>query len=397
MNSTLKRIIKTTIFVAVVIGLIFSLKKATVQWEAQRQTVQASIDEIERSLSETADSDQRKQLEDKRRVLLRTLPSFGNLDWSHILLASLTYALGLVPAAVLLHLSVTRFGHRPKLSTSIAAHLLGHVGKYVPGKALVVILRAGVLGRAGVPLRDATVCIFMETLMMMAVGGAIATLVVIWLPLPKWITGLSAIAALVSSLPTFPPIMTWFSQKLLQRKDAHEPSSQTVSVEATSGETIRIEHPQSPDGLDRPVDSLQQDSPTAPADRTNAAANSDQFNRLSWGLFFTGWLLQLSTWVLIGLSFTLVVLAIPINDTLPSIFQLYAISTAAISLAIVTGFASLLPGGAGVRELVLATVLGIMLSPAHGLLAAILVRLVHLAVEAFTAACSWLWLRYQDA
>ena len=237
----------------------------------------------------------------------------------------------------------------------------------------------------------------METLMMMAVGGAIATLVVIWLPLPKWITGLSVIAALVSSLPTFPPIMTWFSQKLLQRKDAHEPSSQTVSVEATSGETIRIEHPQSPDGLDRPVDSLQQDSPTAPADRTNAAANSDQFNRLSWGLFFTGWLLQLSTWVLIGLSFTLVVLAIPINDTLPSIFQLYAISTAAISLAIVTGFASLLPGGAGVRELVLATVLGIMLSPAHGLLAAILVRLVHLAVEAFTAACSWLWLRYQDA
>ena len=119
----------------------------------------------------------------------------------------------------------------------------------------------------------------------------------------------------------------------------------------------------------------------------------DERESSRWRLFFTGWILQLSTWVLIGLSFTLVIVSIPTSAPLPSPVQLYAISTAAISLAVVTGFASLLPGGAGVRELVLATVLGIMLSPAHGLLAAILVRLVHLSVEASCAGLSWLWLR----
>lgn len=346
MKSTLKRIIKTTIFVAVVVGLLYSLQKASVQWETQTRLIQTSLDEIDQAISNATENSEREQLKSKRRELQQNLPTLANLNWKNLALAAVTYAFGLLPAGVLLHLAVTSFGHRPNLSTSIAAHLLGHVGKYVPGKALVVILRAGTLARSGVPLRDATVSIFMETLMMMAVGGAISTFVVIWLPLPSWIIGLSLLAALASSLPTFPPIMHWLSKKVVKGKQSD-----------------------------------------------NQKKLSDEREGSGWRLFLTGWILQLSTWVLIGLSFTLVIVAIPTSDPLPTPIQLYAISTAAISLAVVTGFASLLPGGAGVRELVLATVLGIMLSPAHGLIAAILVRLVHLSVEASCAGLSWIWLR----
>ena len=55
---------------------------------------------------------------------------------------------------------------------------------------------------------------------------------------------------------------------------------------------------------------------------------------------------------------------------------LFAVSTAAIGLALVAGFASLLPGGAGVRELVLVTILGISVDSADALLTAIAARLV---------------------
>ena len=60
----------------------------------------------------------------------------------------------------------------------------------------------------------------------------------------------------------------------------------------------------------------------------------------------------------------------------------------------VIGFAPLLPGGAGIRELVLATVLGTSLGTAHGLLAAIAHRVLSIVVESILAAGSWFWLRY---
>ncbi len=87
------------------------------------------------------------------------------------------------------------------------------------------------------------------------------------------------------------------------------------------------------------------------------------------------------------------IIAIPTSSELPSWGELYAIATAAICLAMVIGFASLLPGGAGVRELVLATVLGVSLGSVHGILAAIAARILFIVVEAALAGSFWLWLR----
>ncbi len=54
------------------------------------------------------------------------------------------------------------------------AYLVSHLGKYVPGKAMVVIVRAGMVVPFGARASTAAIATFYETLVMMASGGLIA-------------------------------------------------------------------------------------------------------------------------------------------------------------------------------------------------------------------------------
>ena len=60
----------------------------------------------------------------------------------------------------------------------------------------------------------------------------------------------------------------------------------------------------------------------------------------------------------------------------------------------VIGFASLLPGGAGIRELVVTTVLAVALGATHAILAAIAARILFVVVEGCVALSSTLWLKF---
>jgi uncharacterized membrane protein YbhN (UPF0104 family) len=253
----------------------------------------------------------------------------------------LVYAIGLVPNGILLHNALHALGQRPRLSTSVAAHLIGHVGKYVPGKAMVIVLRAATLSRDGVAMLPATIGVFLETFMMMAVGAALAALIVIWLPVPQWISLMAIAIAALASLPTLPPLMRVAAARVSKSRD--------------------VGHDQ----------------------------------RIGFGLFAVGWMWSSLAWGLIGGSFALLILAVPTAQPLPSLITVYGIATAAISLAVVVGFVSLLPGGAGIRELVLTTILSVSFGPAHGLLAAIAARVVFLVTEVALAAICWLAIRRQ--
>lgn len=59
----------------------------------------------------------------------------------------------------------------------------------------------------------------------------------------------------------------------------------------------------------------------------------------------------------------------------------------------VIGFVSLIPGGAGVREFVLATILGLAIGATQALLAAILARLVFIVVECLMAMMASLYVQ----
>ena len=63
----------------------------------------------------------------------------------------------------------------PALS-AYRAYLVSHLGKYVPGKAMVVVMRAGMSAAHGARAATAAIATFYETLVMMAAGGLIAAL-----------------------------------------------------------------------------------------------------------------------------------------------------------------------------------------------------------------------------
>ncbi|QDT10209.1 lysylphosphatidylglycerol synthase domain-containing protein [Planctomycetes bacterium K23_9] len=355
-RKTLILIAKWLIAILVAIGLTWAASKAVDQWQEQKQIVQTAIAELDQSIEAESDPPRRRDLQQRRDALAASLPSLENLRWIRILLAAVLYAIGIVLPGFVLQQALRSLGDNPRLSTSVAAQLIGHAGKYVPGKAMVIVLRAGALSRDKVSPVRATVAVFMETLLMMAVGATVACFVICWLDVPTWMIGSATGVAVAASVPTIPPIITRIAARF-----AKTDTSQ-INSETTSG-------------------------------------------HLATKYFLFGWVFSLASWILIGASFTALVTAIPFVPDLdanvsavdpPTLLMLYTVSTAAIALAMVVGFGSLLPGGAGVRELVLTTILATAVGVAHALLAAIAARLMFIVVEAICAAIAWYWLRRQS-
>ena len=333
------RIAKWMIAVIVVVGLGYAGRSALTQWRQEQRKVQSEIDEIDAQLSRVNNSD-RIELLEQRDAMAASLPSWRTIRWGRCVGAGVLYALGLIPSGFLLRRALVSLGQRPRLMTVIAAQLLGHIGKYVPGKAMVIVIRAGVLARDGVKPVQATMSVFLETFLMMAVGGTVAGIVVLWLPVPRWIAMMAVSISVLASVPTLPPMLRIVAARLTKT-----------------------------------------DTEVSDAD-------------IGWGLFASGWAWSTLSWLLIGASFTLLVTAIPSVQPLPEMMELYLVCTAAISLAVVIGFASLLPGGAGIRELVVTTVLAVALGATHAILAAIAARILFVVVEGCVALSSFLWLKF---
>lgn len=339
----LVRAAKLLVAIAVIVGLGFAAKESLSQWRAGTERLRSQVAEVDRALARSDDSQRRAALHSRREQLIASMPTVANLDWNRIAAASVLYGLALVPPGLLLRQAVCSFDQRCRISTAVAAQLLGHVGKYVPGKAMVVVLRVGALSADRVQRIPATVSVFMETLLMMAVGAAVGGLVICWLPVPGWMLAGAAAVAGAATVPTLPPVLRLAA---------------------------------------RYVTKVQAETP----ERSGW--------RAGWRVFFAGWFYSLLAWVLIGAAFTLLLQAIPSPDPLPTSLALYPVAVAAIALGMVAGFASLLPGGAGVRELVLTAVLAPAVGVAHGLLAAIAARLMFMGVEVVLAGAAWLWLRW---
>src|SRR5271170_2870095 len=70
----------------------------------------------------------------------------------------------------ILHASAAPVG----LAPAMRAYVVSHLGKYVPGKAMVVVVRAGMVVPFGARASTAAIATVYETLVMMAAGGLIA-------------------------------------------------------------------------------------------------------------------------------------------------------------------------------------------------------------------------------
>jgi len=265
----------------------------------------------------------------------------GLWDWQPgwLLIAGGIYALAQLPFAMFWYRVLWVLGQRPRVGEALRAYYIGHLGKYVPGKAMVVVLRAGLVRSPRVDVGVAAAAVFLETLTMMAVGGFLAAgyLLLFFQKEPAWAWAAAGLMA-VALLPTLPPVFRRLVR--LARIGRRDP---------------------------RAVAALE---------------------KLGFGTLAMGWVVDLVGWVLMALSYyaTLRALGIPGIDPVADLPRY----TAGVALAVVAGFLLLvLPGGVGVREAFLAKLmlrylekLGRLDAASTAWASAILLRLVWVVVEA---------------
>lgn len=274
---------------------------------------------------------------------LRGRPLQWNFGW--LAAAGGFYLAGTLLCGIYWHCVLRRLGQNVSLPQTLRAYYIGHLGKYVPGKAMVVILRAGLVRGQGVDTALAAASVFFETLTMMAVGAFLsAAIVAFWLegrPLLVW----AALAMMVcAGLPTLPPVFRCLVRLVgVGRRDP---------------------------------------------------AVAAKLAELGYGTMLLGWALTGLGWVVLGLSLWAVLMGC--GQPAPNPAAQLHLYTAAVSLATVVGFASFVPGGAVVREAVLAELLIPFLGEGPAWLGAILLRVTWLLAELLISGILYLGMRFRQ-
>lgn len=221
--------------------------------------------------------------------------------------AGVLYLLGMLPAALFWHRVLGVLGQEARLGESLRAYYVGNIGKYVPGKAMVIVLRTGLIRSQRVDTAVAAVSVFVETLTMMAVGGFLAGgLMIVWCHQQGWIVYGSLGLMVVAGVPTIPPVFR---------------------------RLVRL----------------------ARVGRSDAAVAA-KLEQLGLGTLLWGWAATTVSWCVWGLSYWAVLRSMNLSGLdLIGEFPRY---TAAVALAVVAGFVLLvLPGGVGGREVALVQVM----------------------------------------
>jgi uncharacterized membrane protein YbhN (UPF0104 family) len=254
------------------------------------------------------------------------------------------YLLGLGMSAAYWYHLLGVFGDQPSLGTALRAYFIGHLGKYVPGKAWALLLRANLISGPEVRLGIAILSSFYEVLTTMAGGALVAALVFIFLP-PEvpylhWnplLTGLVLLG--LCGVPLLPGVFNHLVARL----------------------AARIQH----------VDNLR-------------------LPRLRFGTLLTGLAATSVGWALLGLG-TWALWQGVLPEAPPLSAATWARFTAALSLAYVAGFLILVaPGGVGVREYFLLHLLAFTGAETFVAAAVLLLRLVWTSAELVLAALLWL-------
>jgi hypothetical protein len=270
--------------------------------------------------------------------------SLGQISAAWLLAAAIFYLLGLLPCWWYWHQTLKSMGQRPRLAETLRAYYVGHLGKYVPGKVMVVVIRAGGLPSERVDTTVAAASVFVETFTTMAVGAFVAATILLLTTDQMHLILLAIALMLGSGVPTLPPI---FRQIV-----------RTIQLKRLSG-------------------------------NIEAAIGG-----LSFRLAATGWISISLGWFLLGLSLWATIKALPgaahsPEGTLSAILML----TATVSLALVAGFLSLLPGGVGVREYVIMSLVAPQFGSLVALCSALLLRVVWLISELLISTILYVLIR----
>ncbi len=281
--------------------------------------------------------------------------------------ATLCYLGGQMLSALYWRRLLGHLGHRPPLLATIRAHFVGQLGKYVPGKALALVMRANLLRGAGVPAGLAGLAAFYEVLVTMA-AGALVTLLLFLITDPAGALAGGGDALLALLRPPWP-------------EDLHMDRLTLVVVSLALCALILV--PIYPPLFNRIVHRVTTPFRSGPAPRIEIA----------W--LVEGLVLIAPCWLLFGLALACALHCVPGVDLDWSPATL-AYLTAVMGLAYVSGFLVPIPGALGAREFFLRVLLAgelagrlaIARTTALGMvvLAVLLLRLAWTAAEVLVSA-----------
>ncbi|MDD3590678.1 MAG: lysylphosphatidylglycerol synthase transmembrane domain-containing protein [Thermoguttaceae bacterium] len=245
------------------------------------------------------------------RQLQKSWTEIVQYEWSPrfgwLILSGLLYLLAFLPTASFWFFSLRWLGQEPNYWKAIKAFYFSQLGKYIPGKAMVVLIRSDMISGPKVRMSIAAVSVFYETLTMMGAGAFIAACIVLCYFREHLLFSCMALAvAIVSLVPLVPPVFVRILKILRIGKN----------------------------------DPLVQES----------------LKKLKYSSLLKGFLLMTVTWLFFGLSLWAAILGLgitphPLSVALPRY-------VAVVALAMTLGFAvPISPGGLGIREAVLSALL----------------------------------------
>lgn len=262
---------------------------------------------------------------------------FWKIDFFKIGLALASYVAALFLSCVFWKTVLNCLNCHAPLGKTIFAFYASQLGKYVPGKAMVVIIRTDMIRGKGTQTAPAAASVFVETLTWIFVGSVIAcVLIVVEFNRHSALKWTAIALAVAAGVLTAPPIFRRIAAKLTKQPD-------TV------------------------------------------------FEKLNWRTLGIGWGLMSIGWCLNATSLYMIIDSIPGTNIC---WADYSLTLACVSLATVAGFASLLPGGLGVRELVMIPLLGPRFGVTTAVIAAVLIRLVWICAELLTSGIIYGLLRW---
>jgi glycosyltransferase 2 family protein len=263
-----------------------------------------------------------------------------------LIASGVLYLAGIFPSAVYWHRLLRAADQPIRFGETIRAFYVSQIGKYVPGKAMVVVLRAGMLANPGVETPVVATSVFVETLTTMAAGSLLAGVC----------------------------MLIWHRQ-LVETTDPSQAFQAYLFILSAFGAMLLTGLPIIPAVFKQIVRRLK-------IGKVDLRA-ADRLGHLPRGEMLLGWLGLFGCWTLQGLSLwaALVAIGAPVAADAAELSAVVATT----SLAVVAGFiVAFTPGGIGARELVVAQLLYILsphLGEANVVVAAIILRLVWLVSE----------------
>ncbi len=362
----LRYAINVGIIVVVCFGLWKTVRSALRDLQVKDAAVLLEIQSLRQTARNSSSSNESTDLIRRADQLERERFSFANMQWAWILLAVPCAIVGILAPGLYWFWTLRALHIHVPLPIVARAYYVGNLGKYVPGKAMVMILRATALRPFGATVPMTVISVFVETLTTMAVGAAIGVVAISQINVPPWLSILAWISASLAVLPTLPPIFV----PLLKSRLAGESELRRLLPKT-----------------------------------------------YNWSLMLSGWGISVVGWLVLGTGLFCVAQGMPhlhqediaAAQTVTSStatestltppnkngLKLWIVCVAACSLSVVAGFVSLLPGGAGVRELVLTILLSPIIGTAAALTAAIVHRLATIFGELVLAGLCSAWTRVQ--